>query len=201
MKRGSLVLAGFIVFLLFIGMYGCSKRNTFMELNQEVKKSWGTVETQYQRRMDVVDQLVSTVKGQANFERGTLEAIVQARASATQVRVDAETLDPAQMEKYRAAQGELSMALGRLLAITENYPELQTNEGFKDLRTELSGLEGRIAKAREDYNSAVTSFNKAILRIPGTFFAWGYKELPTFESVSGAEKAPKINFDNEPAKK
>jgi LemA protein len=201
MKKGSVLLIVLLLLIVFGGFYGCNKRNKFMEMNQKVKKAWGTVETQYQRRMDLVDQLVSTVKGQANFERGTLEAIVNARASATQVRVDAATLDPAQIEKYKAAQGELSMALGRLLSITENYPELRTNQGFSELRVELAGTENRIAKAREDFNSAVTEFNIAILRMPGSIFAWGYKELPTFEAEKGSEKAPKINFDFDSGKK
>lgn len=201
MKKGPLIGTLLLLLLIFTGFYGCNKRNKFMELNQDVKKSWGTVETQYQRRMDLVDQLVSTVKGQAGFERSTLEAIINARASATQVRVDAATLDPAQIEKYKQAQGELSMALGRLLMITENYPELKANQAFSELRVELAGTENRIAKAREDFNTAVVNFNKAILRIPAKIFAWGYQELPTFEAEAAASKAPKISFEEEKEKK
>lgn len=192
MKTGSWILIALVAILAMGGMYTCSTRNNFVTLNQEVKKSAGDMQVQYQRRMDLIDQLVNTVKGQANFEKGTLEGIVAARASATQTKIDIENLTPENMAKFKAAQGELGMALGRLLSITENYPDLQTNAAFSELRASIEGCENRISTARTNYNNAVTVFNTAILKMPGTFFAWGYKELPVFEAQAGAEKAPDL---------
>ena len=195
MKKGTTFGIILIILIVFGGFYGCSKRNGFVEKNQVIKKAAGNMQVQYQRRMDLIDQLVSTVKGQANFEQSTLTGIVNARASATQVKLDVDNLSPEAIQKYKAVQGELGMALGKLLSITENYPQLQTNSAFSELRTSIEGCENRISFARTDYNTAVTDFNTAILKIPGCWFAWGYKEYPTFEADQGAEKAPKIDFN------
>lgn len=192
MKTGSWILIALIAILSLGGMYTCSTRNKFVTLNQEVKKSAGNMQVQYQRRMDLIDQLVNTVRGQANFEQSTLEGIISARASATQTKIDVDNLSPESLQKFKSVQGELGMALGRLLSITENYPELQTNAAFSELRTSIEGCENRISTARTTYNEAVTAFNIAILKMPGSFFAWGYKELPTFEAQEGAEKAPDL---------
>jgi LemA protein len=194
MKKGTVIGIILVIFVVFGGFYGCSKRNDFVEKSQTVKKAAGNMQVQYQRRMDLIDQLVETVKGQKDFEQTTLTGIVNARASATQVKLNMDDLTPESIQKYKAAQGEISQALGRLLSITENYPDLKTNGAFSELRTAIEGTENRISTARTEYNDAVTVFNTSILKIPGSLFAWGYKELPTFEADAGAEKAPKIKF-------
>ncbi len=193
MKRA--IILGSIGLLLAFGlMYGCSKRNSFMEKREEVKKQWQQVESQYQRRLDLIPNIVATVKGQANFEKETLEGIVAARAKATQVTVDPTKLDENSMAKFKQAQGEISSALGRLLMITENYPELKANQAFSELRVELEGCENRISVERMKYNEVVKQYNTAIKRIPGSLFAWGHTDAAYFEAEAGAEKAPKVEF-------
>jgi LemA protein len=129
-----------------------------------------------------------------NFEKGTLEAIVAARAKATQVTIDPTNLNEQSMEQFKKAQGEVSSALSRLLMVTENYPELKTNQAFSELRVELEGCENRISVERMKYNDAVKDFNASIKKIPGSLFAWGYKDAAYFEAEAGAEKAPKVEF-------
>lgn len=193
MKR-AITLGAIGLFVAFFLMYGCNKRNKFVDLNEGVKSQWKQVESQYQRRLDLIPNIVATVKGQANFEKETLEGIVAARAKATQITVDPSKLDENSMAKYKQAQGEISSALGRLLMITENYPELKANQAFSDLRVELEGCENRISVERMKYNDAVKEFNASIKKIPGSLFAWGYKDAAYFEAEAGAEKAPKVEF-------
>jgi LemA protein len=195
MNKSGIILIIVVAILAMFGVYGCSKRNTFVTMSNEVKGKTGDMNVQYQRRMDLVDQLVKTVKGQMNFEQKTLTDIVNARAKATQMKIDVENLDPENLKKYQAAQGELSQALGRFLSISENYPELKTNTAFSELRTTIEGTENRIQFARNDYNTACTKFNTEIKLMPGSLFAWGYKEFPLFEAEQGAEKRPEINFE------
>lgn len=188
------ILIGFLVLLVLGGMWTCSKRNQFVSKKEEVKAQWQQVETQYQRRMDLIPNIVSTVKAQAQFEKSTLEEVINARAKATQVRISAENLDEASMEKFKQAQGELSGALGRLLAVAENYPELKTNQAFSELRTELEGTENRIAVQRMKYNELVKEYNKSIQLFPGNIVAalFGFTGFPYFEAEAGAEKAPNV---------
>jgi LemA protein len=193
MKR-AIIIGGIGLFIAIFLMYGCNKRNSFVDMNEEVKKQWQQVESQYQRRMDLIPNIVATVKGQANFEQSTLEGIVAARAKATQVTIDPTNLNESNIEQFKKVQGELSGALSRLLAVSENYPELRTNQAFGDLRVELEGCENRIAVERQSYNEAVKVFNASIKKIPGSLFAWGYKDAVYFESDKGAEKAPKVEF-------
>jgi LemA protein len=193
MKR-AIIIGSIGLFIAIFLMYGCNKRNSFVDLNEEVKKQWQQVESQYQRRMDLIPNIVATVKGQADFEKGTLEGIVAARAKATQVTIDPTNLNENNIEQFKKVQGELSGALSRLLAISENYPELRTNQAFGDLRVELEGCENRIAVERQSYNQAVKDFNASIKKIPASLFAWGYKDAPYFESEAGSEKAPKVEF-------
>ncbi|MGE0566777.1 MAG: LemA family protein [Bacteroidia bacterium] len=193
MKR-SFVYIGIAVFMAFFLMYGCNKRNHFVDLNETVKAQWQQVESQYQRRADLIPNIVATVKGQANFEQSTLEAVISARAKATQVTIDPTNLNESNMAQFKQAQGELSGALSRLLAISENYPDLKTNQAFSDLRVELEGCENRIAVERMKYNEAVKTFNASIKKIPASLFAWGYKDATYFEAEAGAEKAPKVEF-------
>ena len=183
---------------LFVGifmMYGCSKRNTFVSLNEGVKAQWHQIENQYQRRLDLIPNIVKTVEAEANFEKSTLKEVIEARAKATQVTIDANNLTPEAIEKYKDAQGGLSSALGRLMMVTENYPNLKSSQAFGDLRIELEGCENRIAEERRKYNEAGQEFNTSIKLIPGSLFAWGFKDAVYFEADKGAEKAPKVDFN------
>lgn len=188
------IFIGIIVLLVLGGMWTCSKRNQFVSKKEEAKAQWQQVQTQYQRRMDLIPNIVSTVKAQANFEKTTLEEVINARAKATQVTINAENLDEASMQKFKQAQGELSGALGRLLAVAENYPELRTNQAFSELRTELEGTENRIAVQRMKYNEMVKEYNKDIQFFPGNIVAgiFNFTPMPYFEAETGAEKAPNV---------
>ena len=193
MKR-AIIIGSIGLFIAIFLMYGCNKRNSFVDKNEEVKKQWQQVESQYQRRLDLIPNIVATVKGQANFEKETLEGIVTARAKATQITIDPTNLNENNMAQFNQAQGELSSAISRLLMVSENYPELKANQAFADLRVELEGCENRISVERQSYNEAVKEFNASIKKIPGSLFAWGYKDATYFEAQAGAEKAPKVEF-------
>lgn len=170
--------------------------NSMVSLDENVKSKWGTVETQYQRRADLIPNLVSTVKGAAKFEQGTLTAVVEARAKATQMTVKADDLTPENIQKYQAAQGQLSQALGKLLSITENYPELRATQQFSDLSAQLEGTENRITVARKDFNDAVQTYNSKIRSFPTNLTAgmFGFKAKGYFESDAAAKNAPKVEF-------
>ena len=169
-----------------------------MALDENVKAKWSGVETQYQRRSDLIPNLVSTVKGEANFEQSTLENVIKARASATQIKVDPDNLTPEKVQQFQQAQGELSQALGRLLVVTENYPNLRANDAFRGLQAQLEGTENRIAVARNDYNSAVQEYNTTIRTFPNNLYAgwFGFSPKAPFQADAGASKAPSVNFDN-----
>ena len=154
------------------------------------------MENQYQRRADLIPNLVNTVKGYAAHEKETLEAVVAARTKATQVTVDAESLTPEKLKAYQEAQGEIGSALGRLLAITENYPELKANENFKELQAQLEGTENRISVERRNFNEASKDYNTYIRKFPNNLISglFGFEKRPYFEAESGAEKAPAVEF-------
>ncbi len=195
MKRGTIVLIVFAVLVLFGGVWSCNKRNSFVGLREDAKAQWQQVESQYQRRSDLVPNIVATVKGEANFEKSTLEAVVSARAKATQMTIDPEKLDENSMQKYKAAQGELSGALSRLLMVTENYPNLKANAAFADLRVTLEGCENRVSTERMKYNELSRNYNKAIQFFPGNLLAGSMAPMPYFEAEAGSEKAPKVEFN------
>lgn len=196
MSKGLIVAIGFGLVIMFGGFWACNKRNSFVGLREEAKAQWQQVESQYQRRSDLIPNIVATVKGEANFEKSTLEAVVSARASATQVKVNLDDMNEASIAKYKAAQGELSNALGRLLMVTENYPNLKANAAFADLRVELEGCENRIATERMKYNNVSKDYNKAIQMFPGSLIAGSsFVAMPYFEAEAGAEKAPKVSFE------
>ncbi|OOQ57699.1 LemA family protein [Mucilaginibacter pedocola] len=176
--------------------------NSMVTADENIKSKWGEVQTQYQRRADLIPNLVSTVKGEANFEKGTLTAVVEARAKATSVQVDAATLTPENIQKYQEAQGQLSAALGKLLNITENYPTLRANEAFRGLQAQLEGTENRISVARRDFNEAVQAYNSKIRAFPANITAkmFGFKEKGYFQADAGSEKAPSVNFDTDTKK-
>lgn len=197
MKKSSIAIGIIIFILVLLGMNACSSYNTMVEKNETVTSQWQQVENQYQRRMDLIPNIVNTVQGQADFEKSTLQAVVEARASATQVKVDASKLDEASLQRFQAAQGQLTSALSRLLAVAENYPNLQANQGFSELRTELEGAENRIANERMKYNNAAQDFNTYVQRFPKNIWAgmFGFNKRAYFEMTEGAEKAPGVKFD------
>lgn len=194
MRRGTIILLVFTVIILFGGVWACNKRNSFVGMRENAKAQWQQVESQYQRRADLIPNIVSTVKGEANFEKSTLEAVVNARAKATQMTIDPDKLDEGNIGKYKAAQGELSGALSRLLVVSENYPNLKANQAFADLRVTLEGTENRIAVERMRYNEVSREYNKAIQFFPGNLLAGGMSPMPYFEAEAGSEKAPKVEF-------
>ena len=182
-----------IIFICLIG--GCSY-NGMVSKEENVKARWGAVQSQYQRRSDLIPNLVATVKGAANFEKSTLVEVTNARARATSIQVDPTKLDPATIQKYQAAQGQLSTALGRLLVASENYPTLRANDNFTALQAQLEGTENRINVARLDYNNAVQDYNTTVRSFPTVITAklFGFNEKGSFAADAGAENAPKVSF-------
>jgi LemA protein len=195
MRKGLIALVVFAIILIFGGVWACNKRNSFIGLRENAKAQWQQVESQYQRRADLIPNIVATVKGEANFEKSTLEAVVNARAKATQITINPDNLDENSLNKFKAIQGELSSALSRLLAISENYPNLKANQAFADLRVTLEGTENRIAVERMKYNDVSREYNKSIQMFPGSLMAGGFAPMPYFESEPGSEKVPKVNFE------
>jgi LemA protein len=194
MKR-IIILVALGAIALFGLSYGCSKRNSFMKANEGVKKQWRQVENQYQRRLDLIPNIVKTVETESNFEKSTLIDVVEARAKATQVTIDPTKLNSENINQFKQVQGELSSAISKLLMVSESYPNLKSSQAFSELRVSLEGCENRIAVERMKYNDAVSEFNINIKQIPGSLFAWGYTDAVYFESEAGAEKAPKVEMN------
>lgn len=170
--------------------------NSLVEKQQGVDQAWAQVENQYQRRADLIPNLVNTVKGYAAHESETLQKVTEARAKATSITIDAESLDDETLAKYQAAQGELSQALKSLLAVTEAYPDLKANENFLALQSQLEGTENRISTERMRYTEAVKEYNTSIKKFPTVIYAgwFGFKAKPQFKAEAGAEKAPEVKF-------
>lgn len=170
--------------------------NSLVEQEQQVNQAWAQVENQYQRRADLIPNLVNTVKGYTTHEEETLTKVVEARAKATSITLNADNLDEETLAKYQQAQGELSGALKSLLAVTEAYPDLKANENFLNLQAQLEGTENRIATERKRYTEAVAEFNTSIKKFPTNIYAgwFGFKEKPQFKAEAGAEKAPEVKF-------
>lgn len=184
-----------IVAIVVIGIYGWSTGiyNKAMTYDQGIKEAWGNVNTAYQKRNDLIVNLVKSVQGQADYEKGTLEAVVKARAEASQTKIDPTKITPEQLEKFNNAQSSLS----RLLMTVENYPSLQANQGFLKLQDEITSMENQILTARTRFNEAIKPYNNNILTFPRNILAgmYGLKEKPYFEAVEGAEKAPNVEFN------
>lgn len=172
-----------------------SVKNGAISVDQAVKKEWGNVETSYQRRNDLIGNLVETVKGAADFEKSTLEAVISARASASQVKIDPTNITPEQLAQFNKAQSGVSSTLSRLLVTVENYPNLKANENFMKLQDELASTENQILTARTRFNEAVQTYNNFILVFPNSMFLGNYKEKPYFDAVAGAEKPVDVKFD------
>ncbi|UGS24941.1 LemA family protein [Flavobacterium channae] len=181
--------------LLILVFWYVSVKNGAVTVDQAVKKEWGNVETSYQRRNDLIGNLVKTVKGAADFEKSTLEAVISARAKATSITVDPTNITPEQFEQFNQAQSGVSSALSRLLVTVEKYPELKANENFRMLQNELTSTENQILTARTRFNEAVEKYNNYILKMPRSFILSEYKEKALFKAVAGAEKPVDVEFD------
>ncbi len=188
---GAVVLLIIIVVGWVIGIY-----NGMVTAQESATTAWADVQSTYQRRADLIPNLVETVKGYAAHEQGTFESVVNARSKATQITIDPTNLTPEKLKEFQEAQGELTSALGRLIAIQENYPELKANENFRDLQVQLEGCENRINEARRKFNEAVQNYNVKIRRFPATIFAgmFGFDTMAKFEAEQGAERAPQVQF-------
>lgn len=194
MKKWLLPVGIIIGLIVIIGFYVVGIQNTAISKSQAVNKSWGDVQTSYQRRSDLIGNLVNTVKGAADFEKSTLEAVITARARATQTTIDPTNVTSEQLAEFNKAQSGVSSALSRLLVTVEAYPELKANQNFLKLQDELASTENTIQTARVRFNESVETYNNHILKFPNKMFLGEYKEKPYFDSEPGADKAPEVKF-------
>lgn len=193
MKKGTIIILAVVAIII---IWAISGYNGLVSMDENVSGQWSNVETQYQRRADLIPNLVNTVKGYAAHEKETLEGVIAARSQATQIKVDPTDLTPEKLAEYQKAQGQLATALGKLLAITENYPDLKANQNFLELQAQLEGTENRINVARKNFNDAAKAYNTAIRRFPRNILAglFGFDKRAYFEAAEGAEQAPKVEF-------
>lgn len=196
MKKGSLVLIVLLGILLIGGCMTCNLQKTLVQTDENVKSKWGEVQNQYQRRADLVPNLVATVKGAAAHENKTLTDVINARAKATSIQVNPDNLTPEKIREFQNAQGELSAALGRLMVVSEAYPQLQANQNFLALQDQLEGTENRMTVARKNFNDAVQEYNTRVRTFPNNIFAGmlGFERRGMFEAEAGAQKAPQVQF-------
>jgi LemA protein len=189
-KYAIWIILGVLV-LICIGSY-----NGLVGSRESVNKAWANVETSYQRRADLIPNLVNTVKGAADFEKSTLTAVMEARSKATSIQIDPNNITPEKLQEYQAAQAQVGGALSRLLAVAENYPQLKAVESFNQLQAQLEGTENRINEARRQYNEAAQEYNTSRSKFPRVIMAslFGFKERPYFEADKGSEKAPTVKF-------
>lgn len=195
MKK-SYIWIGIAILVIIVMVGSCSTYNSMVTMEEGINKSWSNVENQYQRRSDLIPNLVNTVKGYAKHEQGTLQSVIAARAKATQISVDPENLTPEKLQAYQKAQGDVTTALGKLLAITENYPDLKANQNFLELQAQLEGTENRISVERTRFNEETRTYNSTIRRFPKNIIAslFGFEKKGYFEAQEGTEKAPTIEF-------
>lgn len=196
MNSRNLTLIVIVVVILLLGGCGCSSYNSMNTLRQQTNESWSNVENQYKRRADLIPNLVNTVKGAAKFEQETLEKVINARARATQVTIDPNNITPEKMREFQAAQGEVSSALGRLMVVAEQYPDLKATQNFQNLQVELSNTENKIAVERSRYNEVTRTYNTKITNAPNNFFAGvlGFKGRPYIEATAAEKEVPKVDF-------
>ena len=193
MKKSTIIL---IAVIAIAAIWGIRAYNGLVKMDESVSTAWSNVENQYQRRADLIPNLVNTVKGYAAHEKETFQAVTEARSKATQMSINADELTPEKMLEYQKAQGEVGAALSRLLAITEAYPDLKANENFKELQAQLEGTENRISVERRNFNEVARSYNTSIRTFPKTIIAGmcGFDKRPYFEAEEGANKAPEVKF-------
>lgn len=192
MNKKFLIIAGIAIVVL----WAISCYNGLVQKEEVVLKAWSNVETQYQRRSDLIPNLVNIVKGYAAHETNTFKEVVEARAKATSIQIDPSNITPEQLKEFQQAQSQVGSALGRLLAVSENYPELKANENFKELQAQLEGTENRIQKSRSDFNEEVQTYNVAVRKFPGNIVAMiaGFNTKANFTADEGAQNAPKVQF-------
>jgi LemA protein len=203
MKKGLIILVGLVAAVVGIALvavlWGAGVNNKIVALNQGVDSQWAQVQNVYQRRSDLIPNLVNTVKGAANFEKSTLESVTQARASVGQVKIDPNRApdDPKTLQQFQAAQDQLSSALSRLLVVVEKYPELRANQNFVNLQTQLEGTENRIANERRVFNDKTRDYNTYIQQVPANFVAAfrNFRPKPYFEATAGSDRPPQVQFD------
>lgn len=197
MKKWLIPVIIIVVVIFGVYRWAVGFNNTAIDLKEASTKSWANVESSYQRRNDLIGNLVKTVQGAADFEKGTLTAVIEARAKATSVTIDPTNITPEQLAKFNEVQGGLSGALKSLLVTVERYPELKANQNFLELQSQLEGTENRINVARDRFNATVEPYNKHIKRFPNSILAgiFNFSELAYFKSEAGAESAPDVNFD------
>ncbi|EJX03741.1 LemA family protein [gut metagenome] len=193
MKKSTIIL---IVVIAIVAIWFISGYNSLVTIDEKVSGEWANVEAQYQRRADLIPNLVSTVKGYAKHEQETLEGVITARSQATQIKMNADDLTPEKLAEYQKAQGAITSALGKLLAITEKYPDLKANQQFSDLQAQLEGTENRINVARINFNQTAKEFNTSIRRFPKNILAsmFGFNKRAYFEAEESAKQAPKVEF-------
>lgn len=200
MKKGcliSIIIVGFLALVvLIVVLWGTKGYNQMVTMQESVTSQWGNVETQYQRRSDLIPNFVNTVKGAANFEQTTLTQVIEARAKATSITIDPTKMTAENMQQFQQAQGQVSSALGRLMVVMEQYPVLKATQNFRDLQIELEGTENRISVERRNFNIVAKEYNTYIRRFPQNFLAgmYGFQAKPYFDSLEGAEKAPEVRF-------
>ncbi len=193
MSRNTII---FLVVAVILVFWGIGKFNGMTTENQNVKEAWAKIQTQYQRRSDLIPNLVKTVQGVANFEKSTLTGVIEARASASQIKLTADELTPENMAKFQAAQSQLQGSLSRLMAVAENYPQLRATQNFSELQAQLEGTENRISVERNNFNEVVKGFNNKVVTFPGSLLAgiFGFKEKAYFEADAGSQKVPTVDF-------
>ncbi len=196
LSTGWIVAIAIIVVLFLLAMWGMSSYNNLVTKEETVNQSWANVQNVYQRRSDLIPNLVATVKGVANFEKSTLTAVIEARAKATSVNINPKNLDEASLQKFQSAQDGLSSALSRLMVVVERYPELKATQNFAELQAQLEGTENRITVERRNFNEAAQAFNTYLRRFPNSIFAgmFGFQKKAYFAAQKGAENAPKVEF-------
>ena len=196
MNKGTIILLAIVAAVVLLLMSGCGSYNSMVTKQEGTTKAWANVQSAYQRRLDLIPNLVATVKGAANFEQQTLTAVIEARAKATQITVDPEKLTPESLKKFQSSQGELSQALGRLMMVSEQYPQLKATENFSELQSQIEGTENRIKVERDNFNTAVNDYNAYIRKFPQVLFAGmlGFDKKGYFEADAAAAKAPEVKF-------
>jgi LemA protein len=201
MSKNTIVLLAVVGILAVVGFGTCSSYNKLVDLNQDVERAWSDVQSQYQRRADLIPNLVATVEGAASFEKETLQGVIEARANATRPQINAENVlnDPQAFQQFLQAQDNLGAALGRLLVVVERYPDLKANQNFRDLQTQLEGTENRIGVERRRFNETVQRYNGAVKKFPAVLLAgmFGFGEKQYFAATQEAQQAPKVNFSGD----